>query len=328
VYAQIETPHIKQIAGRAGRYRTAASVSGEEGTQTGGLVTTLSPKDHIKIATAMKRDTEPIPTACIQPPGIVVERFASYFPPKTPFSFILTRLFELCRMNPRFHLADLKDQLLIADEIRTVHGLTIADRIVFCASPANPRQLGTGDDPTSGSLIQELAQCIADQAGGDILQLKTLNLEVLDEDVRAERSYLYQLELLHKGLLLYLWLSYRFPGVFRSRPVAFHVKTLAEEAIAKCLSMFTFDRKTHERIRAWKMKTRGVEGEEEGEGLAQLLDAKSAGPSLDAATDQEVVVDPDQTALGRSEHPDSSADPKFKIRRFASDHKSTASAGA
>lgn len=262
-WGKIDTPSIKQIGGRAGRYRTArdathkdntgaslsAEVKGEDKKQPNvGLVTTLNVRDFSNISNAMSEEPPPITTAGIFPPDVVVERFASYWPPKTPFSFILTRLHELCQTNGRFHLCDLKDQIMIADEIQSVEGLSINDRIIMCASPANPRQLGSTDNPAGMSIIKELAVAIAEQRGGDLLDLKALNLDILDRPIRADSNLLRELEFLHKGLILYLWLSYRFPGVFRSRPVAFYAKSLAEDKIEKLLSEISILRRKSHKI--------------------------------------------------------------------------------
>ena len=59
----------------------------------------------------MESEPEPIRTAGIFPPDTVLERFSSYFPPGTPFSYIMTRLHELSLMHKSFHLCGLRDQI-------------------------------------------------------------------------------------------------------------------------------------------------------------------------------------------------------------------------
>ena len=84
---------------------------------------------------------------------------------------------------------------------------------------------------------------------GDI---KEIDLELLDQSkedfatgsphvIDGSKEYLRSLEALHKALSLYLWLSYRFAGVFRSQALAFHVKSLVEEKIDKCLAEVSLD---------------------------------------------------------------------------------------
>ncbi|KAK5136572.1 hypothetical protein LTR08_002586 [Meristemomyces frigidus] len=261
---------VKQIGGRAGRYRTAqqadqspasaqdlaaakgdsprvvTGADGKMGSESAdssvGLVTTLEKFDHPIITAAMNAEPEPIRTAGLYPPASVLERFASYFPPGTPFSYILTRLHELSQIHSRFHLCGLKDQLFIADYIEPVPGLTITDRNVICSAPCSK-----GDEMWK-LLMPAFARCIAEQKGGDLLDIAELPLEVLELEEGTGREYLRALERLHKGVGTYLWLSYRFAGIFRTRPLAFHVKGLVEEKIEKVLSQFSFSETVRKKL--------------------------------------------------------------------------------
>jgi len=218
-------------------------------TTSVGLVTTLEKFDFPIIQSAMTTEPEPIRTAGLFPPGPIVERFAQYFPPGTPFSFILIRLHELSQTHTRFHLCGLRDQLHVADLIEPVRDLTITDRIILCACPAS-RQ----DKVLFEQLLPALARCIEQQGGGDLLEIAEMPLEVLELEASPSRTYLRQLELLHKGIIAYLWLSYRFAGVFTTRPLAFHVKSLVEEKIENVLSGFSYTELKREKIRKKKEK--------------------------------------------------------------------------
>ncbi len=192
----------------------------------------------------MTKEPEPILTAGLFPPAPIVERFASYFPPDTPFSYILLRLHDIAQMHPRFHLCRLKDPITVADAIQPVKGLTTADRIAFCAAPLSTR------DEASIALLRVFASCVAEQKAGGVLDFPQLPLEVLDRPRSAERRHLQQLETLHKGIILYLWLSYRFSGVFNTRALAFHVKQLVEDEIEEVLKSFDFTELARRRILA------------------------------------------------------------------------------
>ena len=54
-------------------------------------------------------------------------------------------------------------------------------------------------------------------------------------------GYLKEAEFLHKAITTYLWLSYRFNGVFISQALAFHVKDLVEVKINQCLENINYD---------------------------------------------------------------------------------------
>ncbi|KAK5165505.1 RNA helicase [Saxophila tyrrhenica] len=267
---------IKQIAGRAGRYRIAdqqmkeadkraeqqdlAAAKGEPTppspstlppTQitpddaSNGLVTTLEDFDFPLVRAAMSAEPDPIRTAGLFPPAAVLERFSSYFPPSTPFSYILTRLHELSQMHSRFHLCGLKDQVWLADVIEPVQGLTVVDRTILTNSPASKT-----DFELWSKLMPALARCVAEQKGGDLVDIAELPLEILDAEVSASREYLRALERLHKGIVSYLWLSYRFAGIFSSRGLAFHTKGLVEEKIEEVLGKFSFTEATRRKLAA------------------------------------------------------------------------------
>ena len=260
---------IKQIAGRAGRYRTVADV--HQGTNQAqiednvdkereappikpspstnlGLVTSLEHIDLPVIQRAMGSDAIPLETAGILPPSSLLIQFATYFSPQTPFSYILQRLHEISVMHSRYHLCGLREWIAVADVIQHVKNLTIPDRIIFCAAPVAMR------DPYGLVMVSVFAKCVADHTSGGLLDIPELKLEVLDAPMTADMSYLRDLEGLHKSLVLYLWLSYRFTGVFTSPAMAACAKGLVEEKIDQALAMVASNEKYKERVKKAKEK--------------------------------------------------------------------------
>jgi len=266
----LEISDIKQIGGRAGRYKSAAqAITNDDGsntegpaadktitqlqspknaTTTVGLVTALEDFDMKVVKKAMATDVEPLKTAGIFPPATILARFAAYFPSSTPFSYILLRLHQICSVHPRYHLCSYKDQIAIADVIQPF-AMTINDRMTFINAPANLR------DENMIRVVQAFAKCIADQSGGELLDIGAINLELIDRDGHG-KEFLYSLEALHKALTLYLWLSYRFAGIFRSQHLAFHVKELLEAKIDKHLGEVELTKE--ERQRQVKARQRAV----------------------------------------------------------------------
>jgi ATP-dependent RNA helicase SUPV3L1/SUV3 len=229
---------------------TNEEASAQSQDSTLGLVTTLEDFDFPVIAKAMKEEPEPIRSAGIFPPAPIVERFASYFPPDTPFSYILMRLHELSQMHSRFHLCGLRDQLWIADLIEPIQGLTVTDRNILCACPASK-----SDKDLISRLMPALARCIEQQGGGALYEIEEMPLEVLELEMSPNRDYLRKLEQLHKAIVSYLWLSYRFAGIFSTRPLAFHVKGLVEEKIEHVLHQFSFTESQRRKIKAAREKS-------------------------------------------------------------------------
>jgi hypothetical protein len=206
-------------------------------------VTTLEKVDLPIVVKAMSSVGSMLTTAGVMPPSSLLQRFSSYFPPGTPFSYILIRLNEISQLHPRFHICGLKDQVEIADAIHSVENLTIDDRLVLSNAPASMRI-----KPLQ-KLIQECATCVANQRGGNILDIPSLKLDLLDKEVVGDRAYLYELETLHKGVIVYLWLSFRFPGIFTTRPLATHIKEIIEGNIEHTLKLLSFDEKKRQHDR-------------------------------------------------------------------------------
>lgn len=247
-------PELKQIGGRAGRYRTAAQANRAATSNTdpapqqsiGGLakkeqqvgfVTTLEEEDLDVVHGSFDQEAEPLQTAGLFPPSSLIEKFASYFPAGTPFSFMLLRLRDIARLPGRFHMCDLRSNLEIAQQIQQFP-LTIHDRCVFINAPCSLRDHGMPQ------IIRALAKRIAYNQSGNLLDITEINLEVLDHSLQSyphgPEQYLKHLEALHKSLVLYLWLSYRYTGIFLSQTLAFHVKEMVETRINEHLDSLDY----------------------------------------------------------------------------------------
>jgi len=239
-FRQMTVSELKQIGGRAGRYRTAHQAihnnpSGTNKPGTPGLVTALEDEDLAVLINAFNSEPPPLQTAGVCPPTAMIERLAQYFPPNTPLSFIIVRLRDIARLSSNFHLCNLKEMLEIADLIQPFP-MSIYDRCVFLNAPVALR------DHNGPQVLQSLARCVSRMEGGDLVDIPEINLELLDEErewKHGETEHLRMLESLHKSITLYLWLSYRFSGVFRSQALAFHVKSLVEAKINEHLSELT-----------------------------------------------------------------------------------------
>lgn len=277
---QINENQIKQIAGRAGRYRTAlqpndinsADDKRNESSQLQlsqpnnvGYVTSLDPKDLPYIHKALKHEAEPITSAGIFPPANIINQFATYFPPDTPFGYILLRLFEVAHTHRNFHLCGLRELVKIADMIEPVKNLSIRDRIIFCSAPVNTRE------PKFRKICVAYAKCIAENGGGKLLDIPELNLDILDQKPTADKEYLSDLEALHRSLILYLWLSYRFEGVFNTQAMALYVKELVEKNIDVALANFSVSSRLRRQLKSSRKIAVGNESQGHSEPLTQEL---------------------------------------------------------
>jgi ATP-dependent RNA helicase SUPV3L1/SUV3 len=326
-YVPLQISEVKQIAGRAGRYKTAHQAATTDSAETSaadsavdsavglgdkkpepqtvGWVTTLDEVDHAHLKMGMKREPEEIKSAGLFPPSLIVERFANYFPPGTPFSYIMLRLHEISELHPRFHLCALKDQLAIADVIHVIKNLSIQDRIMICAAPINMRDQG------ERNFLRALAECIADGKSGSLLDLETLPLNVMDQPPNGTRKYLYDLEQLHKMLVCYLWLSYRFPNVFTTRTLANYTKKLVEDQIEKHLTEFSQIEQTRIRQRKEREQARKRMEEEPEEAVIEQMEGQNQIPAPPGMPEEakDIVNDPELAAEKEPEPDDEGSYP-------------------
>lgn len=244
----LTVPELKQIGGRAGRFRTAAAANREAASartgavvakkqDSGGFVTTLEEEDLDLVHGSFTQEAEPLQTAGLFPPSTMIEKFSSYFPAGTPFSFILLRLRDIARLPGRFHMCNLKSNLEMAEQIQQFP-LTVHDRCIFINAPCAMK------DYNMPKIVRALARRIAYNRNGDLLQIPEFQLEILEHTqenyYEGPERYLSHLEALHKGLTLYLWLSYRYAGIFRSQALAFRVKLMVEEKIDAHLASLNY----------------------------------------------------------------------------------------
>ncbi|KAK4238840.1 P-loop containing nucleoside triphosphate hydrolase protein [Achaetomium macrosporum] len=301
-FRPLKVPEIKQIGGRAGRYRTATQeMMGVSAKPVPGEVTAFDDEDLDIIQKAFKTEPGPIPTAGLFPPPSIIERFHSYFPPRTPMSFVLGRLRELSRISNRFHMCDFTTAMEIAEVIKG-YNLSVSDRCIFVNVPINLR------DEKQIAALQAFANCVAELGNGHLLDFGLIDLEVLDavrpEGRPEQANYLRRLESLHQIITMYLWLSYRYQGVFQSQALAFKVKEMVEAKITEHLEKLNFVpelqrvkrqrmRKAAARIKEQEAFWLGENGEEagaeqgeagEGEQGARVLepDDEPAGQLVDA----------------------------------------------
>ena len=254
----LEVPHLKQIAGRAGRYRSAqedvaASSAGKSDNvgsgqtqppakKTIGLVTTMKTEDHPYVLKALDQPVAPLKSAGLQPPGDIIAAYAATYPPETPFVYILKRMYEIMEVKSRYFVCAPRGVDDVIRAIEGIHALTTADKYVIASSPASTK------DESSKAVLIELARCIATGKKGHLLDLNSMPLEILDDAQSPNKKHLDDLVHLHHGLTLYIWLSFRFVDIFPGRAVAEHVKTLVEAQMNGILSELSVDPRMREEL--------------------------------------------------------------------------------
>ena len=253
VRRQLSIPQIKQIAGRAGRFRTSrddthkkldAHDPAKKGDPTNaGYVTCVDEVDLPIIQDALKQEAPPIRQAGLLPMGDFIIAYANRLPAGVSHEYVMQRLCDAATVHPRFTLCQIKDQVNIARTIEEVPGLTTADRCILVASPANYR------DKLDKDVLRAMARCAGKRKQVRVVDIPQVPLEVLEEPMSPDHFYLERLTGLHKALILFLWLSYRFNTIFMEKDMAFHAKELTEEKINTYLTMYSANKQLNRRLK-------------------------------------------------------------------------------
>ena len=207
-----------------------------------GLVTCLDERDLHDVQMALNREPDPIKAAGILPPVEYVDAFANGLPPGTPFEYLLRHLKEKAVLHPRFFLCTIRDQNSIAALMDQINGLSVVQNCIFAAAPADMRT------DVGKRVIAALARCVVGRTAVTVVDVPEIPLDVLDRPLSGDREYLLNLELLHKSLIVYLWLSYRFTNIFLDREMAIHAKEMVEEKINTTLLEFSANPKLREKL--------------------------------------------------------------------------------
>lgn len=240
---RLSVSQVKQIGGRAGRYRSAADAIKKNVSNTSpgenqnvGFVTCLENIDLPHIQRCLNAQAEPIAAAGILPLDSMVLGFANHFPSGTPFRYIMQRLWNVAETHPRFFLCDIRASEVEAI-LDSIPGLSTNDKLIFLAAPTAAR------DPSDLEKFKAFARCVAEHKSGALLDIPELGLDVLDVPVSGDKIYLRKLESLHRSLVLYLWLSFRIGGIFTERTLATHVKEIVEMKMERTLTEFSANSK-------------------------------------------------------------------------------------
>ncbi|WVR06154.1 hypothetical protein IAU60_003184 [Kwoniella sp. DSM 27419] len=249
---------IKQIAGRAGRYKTGGTPTGhiaapDEAPATGGQVTTLHKADLPILRELMTRDLPPIPRAKLEVPYGQLAELASLLP-NASFGSLLEHFAALARPPPFTVLSEYQHKLPLAEVVEPYRDqLSLHEIDLFCFAPVNVR------DDRAKNIFRLLVQDFADRGCVRIDDIFTPSqllhqLELVEETLRTLPplppvlgigrrlltppiiiSSIPMLETLHKSLVLYIWLSFRLEVAFPDRNLAVDYKTRTELVLDQCL---------------------------------------------------------------------------------------------
>ncbi|ORX40270.1 P-loop containing nucleoside triphosphate hydrolase protein [Kockovaella imperatae] len=263
---------IKQIAGRAGRFGTrdndsdklrTASKSHEDkndyiglddAPDEGGVVTTLHDSDL-----PLLRELLPIPLQSarqmvIDVPTEIIAQMATLLPPSTKFSSLLQHVSTLAVVPPNMTTGALDLSRGPSEVIDAFAShLSLHEMSVFNAAPVNLKDpvlkhiLGTTIHlytRTNEVKLKDVFRASELPKKLDVIEATLAILPPLPPVLGIGRlpllppiviSSIPSLETLHKGLVLYLWLSFRLPLAFPDREAAEQLKQRCEVVLEDCI---------------------------------------------------------------------------------------------
>lgn len=225
----------KQIGGRAGRY---SKVHGE----SEGFVTAMRRDDLKFITRMMKKPIPDIEKAIIWPTDIVWKHYMTKFEKGTPFFQILLQFVkDIKNSNLSFYEIneiDARAEILkIFMEEDLYKRTTVQDQLTLSLAPVN-----LDISATVKQIAIKLFKNVADCTSKTIFDFDFLQPDIIKNSSRVTAQplqvilTLQKLEDMHKIVLLFLWLSQRWPTLFIDKESAFDMKSLIEKRITQELS--------------------------------------------------------------------------------------------
>ncbi|BEJ14973.1 hypothetical protein CspHIS471_0407400 [Cutaneotrichosporon sp. HIS471] len=272
---------VKQIAGRAGRFglqhkgETEDESSPDEVPHSGGIVTTLHEADLPLLRAMMPLSLPSVTRAVLEPTSKALGKLAPLLPPSTSYTELMGHFEALAKLPPLTVLSSVSHREPIFEVVGKYRDvLTLGECVNFGMAPVNRR------DPKVMSIFERILKAYSEEMNVSLeptldptMLIKTLKtveetlaaLPPLPPHLGVYRPYLVPpitiaaiplLESLHKALVLYIWLSFRFHLAFPDRELAAAYKERTEHALEICL----------ERMPGVRQKTREERtGEMDGE---------------------------------------------------------------
>ncbi|KAK9450881.1 P-loop containing nucleoside triphosphate hydrolase protein [Limtongia smithiae] len=236
-FRRIDPNQIKQIAGRAGRYRSAVEVSNPNAPDERlGFVTTLDKSDHKYLVRCMTDKARQIQHAGTLPNNQMLHRFSQEFSPTTAYDVVLTKFYNFATASNYFSMCSFLQQIGVAKMFGDVEGLRMNEKTQLIKAPASLRL------DVIASVMQHLATAISLGNPISIVDIPQFDLQSVEFANVAKSSTLKNLEQLHSVVALYLWLSYRFPVVLFDREGALELNHHIQMLIDRCLNTIQFRR--------------------------------------------------------------------------------------
>ncbi|AMD22565.1 HHL205Cp [Eremothecium sinecaudum] len=199
----LEIPIIKQIAGRAGRFKS------DSGEKSIGYVSALDRSILKTVKDALATPTTYLETARIWPPDNVVEKLMTKYPTGYKLSALVEQFEENLKTssNALFSLSDISKKIELLQEIESSVKLSVSDMLKLSYAPVKRSNLVL-------STFLKFCKTVAKKESRSIidysLPLYKLNPEYTTDDTMTLENY----EELHQIIVLFMWMHIRYPTYF------------------------------------------------------------------------------------------------------------------
>lgn len=223
----------KQIAGRAGRF---SALEGE----LEGFVTAIYLSDMARIRRSLQSPIENLEKACVWPPNEFWIHYMSSFPKPIPLHTAMRHLEAQAGRTDLKHyfLTEFTNQLSVLEHYMAAglhYTSTIEDQLTLAQTPLNFTLNGELELETVLKYFASVLQC----STKTIFDYGFVKKSLLEKNATITSSKeqvfatLDLLEVNHKLVLVFLWLSQRFPTLFADKESASDMKTLIEKRISE-----------------------------------------------------------------------------------------------
>jgi ATP-dependent RNA helicase SUPV3L1/SUV3 len=245
-HSRIKLPimDVKQIAGRAGRYKVA-DISGQQTKREStaedvieqtiedpseaprakyGLVTTLSPESQRYLKYCMVTPSPVLKHAQLQLPDEILRRYANLVGLGSGFGRIWDGIPRHAVLDPSapYSMADLREPNRVAALLDTIEGLLFEDRLQLVKVPV--RRYRQCEEAFSA-----YCRVIANGESLPIYDIPESSVEFLQMTPMKPAQHLTEkYEIVSNNISLFLWLQYRFPNNFLDRQSASELAGLCE----------------------------------------------------------------------------------------------------
>lgn len=245
--AQLEPPHVKQIAGRAGRFKVAPvkdsnseSTNDNSKSESIGYVSAFDSGTLDYIRKCLVSRTKMLSRALLWPSDEIWCNYMSEFPSNTSFATIIKAFEFEVRNSKHLKISPAEDRIRLVEVFQKFKELLIGDKLRMSIAPINVHH------DESYKVLEEFSSVVAKSQSRTPTSLRSLEFErVLKKKPTGiktiDSQLLGELEMLHKHLLVWLWMNNRYPTLFVDRESATDLKNLIEERIETILETTEID---------------------------------------------------------------------------------------